>query len=97
MAKVRLIARLVPKPGNEAKLLEVAKKMLVPTHAEPGNEMYELFAANEGGRLLFNELWKDQAAMDEHMQSPHMQEFAKAIEPLLAEPLELNFLTQIGQ
>ena len=97
MAKVRLVARLVPKQGREQELAGLAQQMLSPTHKEPGCEFYELFAAQEGGRLLFNELWESQEAFDGHLASPHFKQFAAAIQPILQEPLELNLLTEIHE
>jgi quinol monooxygenase YgiN len=97
MAKVRLVARLVPKQGKEEELAQVARPMLAPTHQESGCEFYELFVSHQSGRLLFNELWESQQAFDAHMKSSHFEKFAKAIEPLLKEPLELNFLTEIEE
>ena len=95
MAQVRLIARLVAKPGKADELRPVLKAMLAPTHAEPGMEFYELFESHEGGRFLFNELWTSKEALDRHMATPHFKEFEAKSRELLTGPIELNLLTEI--
>ena len=96
MPQVRVIARLVAKAGQEAELKRVAQGMLAPTHAEPGEKVYDLFQSDDPRRLYFVETWADQAAFDFHANTPHFKAFGVAIEPLLAEAVELNFLTQAG-
>jgi quinol monooxygenase YgiN len=95
MAQVRLIARVVAKPGKAEELKARLRQMIAPTHREEGCLFYELFEASEGGRFLFNELWASQEALDKHANSAHFKEFIGSAQPLLAEPLELNFLTEV--
>ena len=97
MAQVRLIARAVAKPGKQDNLRQVLQVILAPTHAEEGNVFYELFESHEGGRFFFNELWQSQEALDLHMATPHFKKLAAETRDLLAEPLEINLLTEIHE
>jgi quinol monooxygenase YgiN len=97
MAQVRLIARLIAKPGKQDELRTVLRAMLEPTHAEQGMVFYELFESHEGGRFLFNELWTSKEALDRHMATPHFKEFEGKSRELLTEPIELNLLTEIHE
>jgi quinol monooxygenase YgiN len=96
MPQVRLIARAVAKPGKAEELKATFRQMLEPTRKEKGNHFYELFEAHEGNRFFFNALWESEEALEEHKNSPHFKQFIGAAEPLLAEPLELNILTEVG-
>ncbi len=97
MAQVRLIARLVAKQDKREELRKVLHRMLAPTHAEAGNVFYELFESHEGGRFFFNELWQSQDALDRHMATAHFRQFEAESRDLLAEPIELNLLTEIHE
>ena len=95
MAEIRVIARLIAAEGKADEVRQVSLAMLKPTHAEEGNEFYELYESNEGNRFFFNELWADQDAFDQHIASTHFKKFDAAVKPLLAEPLEINFLKEL--
>jgi quinol monooxygenase YgiN len=97
MAQVRLIARAVAKQGKQDELRKVLQRMLAPTHAEQGNVFYELFESHEGGSFFFNELWQSQQALDQHAASPHFKKLKEEIRELLAEPFEINLLTEIHE
>lgn len=95
MSQVRLIARAVAKPGKAAELKANFRQMLEPTRKEEGNRFYELFESHEGGRFFFNELWASEEALERHKNSAHFKELIAGAEPLLAEPMELNVLTEV--
>lgn len=55
-------------------------ELIAATRAEDGNVDYA-FAEDlaEPGLLRFVERWRDRAALDAHMKSPHMKTFGRAL------------------
>lgn len=95
MEKVRVIARIVAKPGQEAALRTLLKGMLAPTHAEEGCEFYELYEANEPGLFYFYELWTTKAHLDAHCETPHFLNLKAEGADLFAAPPQVSLVTEI--
>jgi quinol monooxygenase YgiN len=95
MSKIKVIARIVAKPGQEAELRELLRGMLAPTHAEDGCELYELYESHELGRFYFYELWTSKAHLDAHCETPHFKNLVAAGEALFAEAPEINLVEEI--
>jgi quinol monooxygenase YgiN len=65
----------------KAELLSI----LAPTRAEAGNISYNAYQSpNDPTEFTTVEMWKSQAAIDEHMTSPHMQVFFGKVGPFFA-------------
>jgi quinol monooxygenase YgiN len=70
---VHVFAVLTALPGKEADLREALSALVTPTRAEPGNSSYMLHEdINKPGNFCFFEIYKDQAAVDFHMNSPYL-------------------------
>lgn len=95
MAKVRVIARAVAQNGKAAEVRALLQQLIKPTRAEKGCEFYELFESNTSGLFYFNELWTSQSDLDAHAASTHFHDVFGKAKPLLAEPLEVNLLTEV--
>ena|ERR1700693_1238672 len=95
MAEVRVIARSMARGGKENQLRELLRGMLVPTRAESGCKLYELYESNVKGRFYFYELWESQAALKKHTETPHYKHLEQTVAELLQEPFEVNILTGI--
>jgi quinol monooxygenase YgiN len=95
MAKVHVIARFVAREGKEKQLLALLQGMLIPTRAESGCELYELYESDSRGRFYFNETWESQAALDRHMATPHFERLKKTGAELVKEPFEVNLVKGI--
>jgi quinol monooxygenase YgiN len=95
MPEVRVIARSVARSGMENQLRELLRGMLVPTRAESGCRLYELYKSNRQGRFYFYELWESQAALDQHAASPHFKHLQQTVRELVREPLEVSILERI--
>ena len=95
MAEVRAIARSLARKGKEDQLKALLQGMLVPTRAESGCKLYELYESDSKGRFYFYEIWESQAALDQHAASPHFKHLEKAIGELVQEPFEVNILERI--
>jgi quinol monooxygenase YgiN len=95
MTKVRVIARAVARKGKEDQLRELLQGMLAPTQAEAGCRLYELYESGARGRFYFYEWWENQAALEQHAASPHYKHLEQVVRDLLAEPFEVNILTEV--
>jgi quinol monooxygenase YgiN len=86
-----VVARLRARPGQETELRHQLQRLVTPTRAEPGCVTYELSESKkEPGHFLFYEVWKSDADLDEHFQTPHMKAIGKLLPDLLAEPMDLT-------
>jgi quinol monooxygenase YgiN len=97
MEKIRLIARVIAKPGRESELRGLLRGMLVPSRAEAGCELYELYESTEPGRFYFNEIWKSKDLLDRHMDTPSFRHLKATLPELLAEPLEMSFVRAVSE
>ena len=85
-----VIARIVAQPGADGQMAEVLAELARATRTESGCASYDVFQADGQPGLFYTvEVWKDKAAADAHMTTPHLAAaFAKA-GPLLAAPPEI--------
>jgi quinol monooxygenase YgiN len=95
MTEVRVIARSVARKGSEDELRALLQGMLVPTRDEQGCKSYELYESDSTGRFYFDETWENEAALDQHIATPHFKYLEQAIPELLEEPFEVNILKRI--
>ena len=95
MAEVQVIARFVAREGKENQLRALLQSMLAPTRAESGCELYELYESDSWGRFFFCETWASQAALDQHMATPHFERLKKTGAELVKEPFEVNLVKAI--
>jgi len=72
---VRVVARIVARPGKEDELRAVLRGLVHPTHREPGCVTYELLQNNaDPTDFTFVEEWRSDADLDAHLQSAHLQD-----------------------
>jgi quinol monooxygenase YgiN len=95
MATVRVIARFAASEGKENQLRALLQGMSVPTRAESGCELYELYESDSRGRFYLNETWESQAALDRHLATPHFERLKKTGAELVKEPFEVNIVKEI--
>ncbi|MET3759667.1 putative quinol monooxygenase [Sphingomonas sp. UYEF23] len=71
---VKIVAFITVKPGSEEDFIAAARTCVAASRAEPGVLHYELWRENEGAqRFVFNELYVDDAAVQQHMASDHFK------------------------
>ena len=81
---IYIFATLTAAAGQDAALREILTNLVSATRQEPGNLTYHLYeAAGAPGTFLVYEAYQDQAAVDAHMGSPHLQAALAAAGPLL--------------
>jgi quinol monooxygenase YgiN len=67
---VKVVALVVAKPGEEEAFTAAAQTCAAASRAEPGVLHYELWRETDGERrFVFNELYVDDAAVQQHMAS----------------------------
>lgn len=82
---VKVVARVRARPECVVELEKVLRALLVPTRNEAGNLRYQLLHSLEDEcDFTFIEEWQDDAALDTHMATPHVQQAFAATQNLLA-------------
>lgn len=95
MPETRVIAKAVPKPDQIAKVKNLLRNMVAPSLAEEGVRTYDLHETVAGDTFYLFEVYADKETFERHKASPHFQNLSAILPPLLAEPLEINELTQV--
>lgn len=79
--QIRIVAFIEARPGEAAALEAAAHVCVAATRQEAGCVEYTLQRDRSRPEcLVFVETWKDQAALDAHMATPHFKAFMGAVE-----------------
>ncbi|HKV74870.1 MAG TPA: putative quinol monooxygenase [Gemmatimonadales bacterium] len=71
-------------PGDRAPILAALSAVIAATRAEDGCEEYGCYEDTQrSGRFVFVERWRDQAALDRHLMTPHMADWMRVAGPKL--------------
>ena len=90
-APLHVIALLRARPGREAELRTLARSLLTPTRAEPGCLRYVLVEdPDDPAMFTFVEEWVDEAALEAHLQTPHLRNALARYDELLDGALDLR-------
>ena len=93
-----VVAEVRAKADKVEQVKQALTELIGPTRQEPGCISYVLHQSNDDpARFLFFENWTSQAALDEHLQRPHLQAFVAQADELLAEPLDVTLWHQVGE
>jgi quinol monooxygenase YgiN len=88
---IRMLAFLEAKEGKDSELERILLDLIPPTLKEPGNIAYIPHKSTENPRVfMFDELWTDEKAIEEHFKQSHMINLIEKLSPLLERPLELK-------
>ncbi|MBC8095006.1 MAG: antibiotic biosynthesis monooxygenase [Akkermansiaceae bacterium] len=83
MKTLTVIAAFEARPGKEAELRTALIGLVAPTRQEAGCLNYDLHISPENpAKFLFHENWMSQAALDAHMQTPHIQNLRPRVNDL---------------
>ena len=92
-----ILAVLTAKPDHVDALKAALIALIAPTRQEPGNMRYDLFQLTETPEVFhMQERWQSQAALDDHVATPHFQTFVSQMDRLLNEPLAIVPLTPVS-
>ena len=87
MKTITVVATFVARPGKETELRNALTGLVTPTRLENGCQNYDLHISPENpARFLFHENWTTKAALDVHLQSPHIQALLPRVDELCVEP-----------
>jgi quinol monooxygenase YgiN len=68
------------KPGKAKELEDLLRSLTGPSRAEPGNLRYDLWRdRDDAGRLVLDELYTDDAAVEAHRAAPYFQVYLSKI------------------
>ena len=92
-----VIATVRAKAGKERKLAEVLKRFLAPTRKESGCIQYDLHIdKNDPTAFAFYERWVDDAALDAHLNAPHITSGFAAMASLIDGPASIGKYSLVG-
>lgn len=96
MPHLTVVATIVAKPGREAETEAVLLGLIAPSRQDPGHIGYDLHRdLGDPRTFLFYETWESKAALDAHLETPHLNAF-KARVPELVDKLEIRLLEKIS-
>ena len=82
-------------PGTEDELAQRLLALVALTRAEPGCVSYEMFRDPEKpAKFMFQEVFRDQAALDAHLAMPHFVQFVKFRESAKPDPVQSAVVTR---
>jgi quinol monooxygenase YgiN len=84
------------KNGNETELEKLTKALVEPTRAEQACIQYDLHISDDKKSFMFYEIWTNKEALDEHITTPHLQNFLEKTKDILAEPLDVSLWQKIS-
>jgi quinol monooxygenase YgiN len=94
---VDVFVRFDAKPGQRERLRTEVLTIVEPTRAEPGCIEFHLFEEkNASGTLFIHSRWKDDAAIDTHLQLPHMKRFRAVLDDLVTNEVRALRTRQIA-
>jgi quinol monooxygenase YgiN len=80
---VKITAVLTPKPGQAAALQAMLFEMAPHCRAEPGNLRWDVWLEQgQGGRFVLDELYRDNAAVAAHRETPHFKAYLGRVNDL---------------
>jgi quinol monooxygenase YgiN len=89
--RVTVFARIKAEPGHESAVRQGLLALPAPTRVEGGCLNYDLHESlADPGTFRLHENWTSRAAPGTRFQSPHARRFVARVEPLLAEPVEID-------
>lgn len=94
---ITVVATFQARPGKEAELRAALVGLLAPTRKELGCLNYDLHRSPEDPtKFLFHENWTNKAALDAHLQSPHVKALLPRVDELCVAFPEIKVWEKIG-
>jgi quinol monooxygenase YgiN len=95
--EITIIVPINAKQECRDKVLEKLLELTALTNKEAGNICYCLHEnAADPKQFVIYEKWKDQAALDFHMEQDYLKNFLAESEELLSEPIQGKICKQIA-
>jgi quinol monooxygenase YgiN len=95
---VTVVATFQARPGKEMDLRAALIGLIAPTRKESGCLNYDLHQSPEdSAKFLFHENWTSKAALDAHLQSPHIKALIPRVDEMCVAFPEIKIWEKIGQ
>ena len=92
-----IIGTVVAKPEKRDELMRILAAQVAPTRAEPGCISYDFHCdKSDPNTFIFYENFASEAALDEHLQKPHLKPLMDRLDELLAKPVEIRHLEMLS-
>ena len=95
MSEITLFCPIHAAPGKGEALKAALLTLAAATRAEAGNLCYRLHCTDDPEEFLIYEQWRDEAALDFHMHTPHLTAFLADEAGLLAAQPAGRFATEL--
>ena len=93
-----LIGVIYGKPEHRATLTAILAAQVETTRRESGCLEYQFHVSQDDhDKFMFYENWTSPAALDEHLQQPHLQPLFSRKDELMARDVELIRLTMLSE
>ena len=97
MKTITVVATFEARPGKETELRNALIGLVAPTRNEAGCLNYDLHVLPENpGKFLFHENWTTKAALEVHLQSPHIQALLPRVDVLCSKSPEIVIWDRIA-
>ena len=97
MKTVTVVATFEARPGKEAELRTALVGLVAPTRLETGCLNYDLHISPENpAKFLFHENWTTKAALDAHLQTPHIQNLLPRVNDLCTDAPTITIWDRIA-
>jgi quinol monooxygenase YgiN len=94
---IRVLAFFRAKRGKGSALEKILITLIAPTRNEEGNISYILHRQiKDPDLLLFDEIWTDVAALDEHMKKPYITSLHDKIDPVVDAPPRIEIYREVS-
>lgn len=94
---LRVVATIVAKPESVDAVRDGLTALVAESAKEAGNVGYELFeSGSTPGTFVTIEVWRSQADLESHMQTPHLQQALTAFGDHLAGPPAIHPLIPVA-
>ena len=94
---VRVVARVVARPGKVEELRALLQGLVEPTRMESGCVTYELLQNKaEPTDFTFVEEWRSEEDLDAHLQSPHLRQARSRLPELAVADPDIRRYTVVG-
>lgn len=97
MKTVTVVATFEARSGKENELRNALVGLVAPTRQEAGCLNYDLHVLpGDPAKFLFHENWTTKAALDTHLQTPHIQALLPRVGELCVAPPEIVIWERIA-
>ncbi len=96
-SRIYMFAKFHAKSGKEDVLKQRLLEMVAQTNKEEGCVFYNLHVDHQKSDIFyFMECWRDQAALDFHMNTPYVQAILRDSADLTQDGIEISYMNLIG-